>query len=209
MKNTVRQLVGISLFQSILFAGGVITPPAVTEIPNIETKYNLYFGIGRSDMSLENTFTDEIFNATGVMLQAGYVYNTYLSIEGRYTHHVGKVHYSYGSNNQVNRGVNISDYPADFTNIALYIKPAYTVNNLSFYGLLGYGEVKVTNMPIGDTDRSEAGFQWGLGVSHEITDSLAIFVDYINMYDGKGFDGRARKSDIKVNAWTIGLSYKF
>lgn len=209
MKNIVRQLVGISLFQSILFAGGIITPSAVTETPNAETKYNFYFGLGRSDMQLENSLTKEDFTAKGVTLQLGYNYNRYLSIEGRYTHHVGRVHYNHGSNHQTNAGINISDYPTDFTNIALYLKPTYSIDDLTVYALLGYGEVKLTNIPIGSTDRAEDGFQWGLGVSYNLQDNWSVYFDYLNMYEGKGFDYRAQKADIKADAWTIGLSYKF
>ena len=210
MKNTVRKLLGVSLLQSILFAGGSVAPEVMKDAPVVKNTYNgAYIGMGRSKMSLVNCLTDETFSTKGIIFQVGFNYNKYLAIEGRYTHHVGSVHYNHGSKHQTNGGVHMADYPTDFTNIAMYLKPQYSINNISFYALLGYGEVKLTNIPIGDVDRAENGFQWGLGMRHKLTDDLSVFFDYVNMYDAKGFDSRARNADIEADTWTIGLSYKF
>jgi len=211
-----RQIVsGLLLLQTSMFAGGTILPNAhaVQQKEEVHSStvdnYHYYFGLGRSDMRLENELTKENFTTRGVTVQLGYDYNQYLAIEGRYTHHVGNVHYNHGKRNQVNEGIDIPDYPTDFSNIALYVKPTYSIYNISAYALLGYGQVKLTNIPIGDVDRAESSFQWGLGASYMITKNISFFIDYINMYEDKGFDYRAKDANIKVDAWTVGFTYKF
>lgn len=209
-----KQLITAMLTLSTLaFAGGNIEPAQVQiEVPEevITTKNpNFYLGLGISNLKLENDFTNESFKAKAITLQAGYQYNSYLAIETRYTHHVGDVEYDHGSDHRVNEGVNIEDYPTDFSNIGIYLKPQYKVNDFSLYALLGYGEVKLTNIPLSGVDRAEDGFQWGLELAYDVTEHISMYVDYLNMYDDKGFNYRAINQDIKVDAFTLGITYTF
>ena len=135
--------------------------------------------------------------------------NLILSIEGRYVFHVGNINYDHGSNSHTNKGKDINDYPADFTNIGIYLKPMYRIEHAAPYLLIGYGEVKLTNIPQGDADRAEAGFQWGVGISYIVNNHFSIYADYLCMYDDKGFDGRAVNRNIISDSWTFGLSYHF
>lgn len=197
-----------------LYAGGDMTPAVEPVVPIIEetvavSESAFYVGIGVSLLSLEDDYSKEEFSSNGVTLQAGYQYNEYLAIEGRFTRDVGDVSYDHGSDPKANGGMNIDDYPTDFTNIGIYIKPMYTVDNFTAYALLGYGEVELTNIPQGDDDRTEAGFQWGLGASYLFHENMSFFIDYLRMYDGEGFDGRAYKRDVLADAWTFGITYKF
>jgi opacity protein-like surface antigen len=198
---------------TITFAGGNIQPAQVQiEVPeevSTAKSSNFYLGLGITNLKLENDFTKESFKTKAITLQAGYTYNNYLAIEGRYTHHVGDVEYDHGSDHRVNAGENIKDYPTDFTNIALFLKPQYKINNVSLYALLGYGEVKLTNMANDGVDRAEDGFQWGLGLAYDVTEHISMYVDYLNMYDDKGFNYRATNQDIKADAFTLGITYTF
>ncbi|MDQ7047656.1 MAG: porin family protein [Sulfurovum sp.] len=166
---------------------------------------SFYLGLGASALKLDNGDTKENFKANAVTLQAGYDYNKYLGIEGRYSRSFGNVKYDKGTSTNAN----IGDYPTDFTNIALYLKPQYKLEKFSAYALLGYGEVALTNIPQGGVDRAEAGFQWGLGLSYDITNNISVFADYTNLYEGKGFNYIATNSDITVDAATLGFLYKF
>ena len=198
---------------SLAIAGGDVTPIKNNVAPvSVETsieRSSLYFGLGISDMRLDNDLSNETFSATGIMFQAGYQINTYLAVEGRYTLNVGDLEYNHGTTDNPD----YNDYPGDFSNIAIYLKPMYSFDNFSFYALLGYGEVTLTSLPYptdtGSVDRSEDGFQWGLGVSYTFTDALSLFVDYVNIYDDKGFDYRAQDADIISELWTLGVSYRF
>jgi opacity protein-like surface antigen len=58
-------------------------------------------------------------------------------------------------------------------------------------------------------DAYESGFQWGLGAQYGFTDTLTVFVDYVSLYNGTGFDYVAKLDDVDLNTWTIGLTYKF
>lgn len=198
------------------YAGGdtsaVVEP--IIEVPStIEEVNHFYVGLGLSDMNLNNDFSDEEFSATGIMLQAGYQLNKYFAIEGRYTVNVGDLDYDHGNDSNLRNAIYDGDYPGDFSNFGLYVKPMYAFDNFAVYALLGYGEVSITNLPYPDTtgsvDRAEDGFQWGLGGEYTFMDDISIFVDYVRLYDDKGFDGRAQDADITSDLWTLGVSYKF
>lgn len=197
------------------FAGGDIQPVEVQvatqeePTPVLLNNSNFYLGVGISTLKLKNDFTKESFKAKALTLQAGYTYNAYLALEGRYTHHVGDVAYDHGSDHRVNAGKNIKNYPTNFTNIALYLKPQYKIDDFTAYALLGYGEVKLTNIPQGGVDRAEAGFQWGVGVNYDVSENSSLFLDYITMYKGKGFDYIAINRNIKADAITFGMTYTF
>ena len=194
---------------SFVFAGGNIQPIEVQVAPQEKSSSNFYLGLGASTLKLKNDFTKESFKAKALTLQAGYTYNKYLALEGRYTHHVGDVKYDHGSDHRVNAGENIKNYPTDFTNIALYLKPQYQIDDFTAYALLGYGEVKLTNIPQNSIDRAEAGFQWGVGVGYTVSKNISLFLDYTNMYEGKGFNYLAVNRDIKADTITFGMTYKF
>ena len=210
MKKNVFSIITLFLLSEFSNAGGSIAPVIVPIVPVEVTteKSPFYLGLGFSAMSLDNDLTDEEFSANAVMIQAGYQYNRNLALEGRYTHHIGDLDYVGG--NTINR--DNSDYPADFTNMAIYLKPMYPIDNFSFYALLGYGEVELTNITRIErfsADRAESGFQWGLGAEYLFSENMSAFVDYVNMYDGEGFDGRAEDADIIADTWTLGVTYKF
>jgi opacity protein-like surface antigen len=212
MDKKIKVLVAVSLLSSCLYAGGDVAP-IVEPAPPIVDDSAFYLGLGVSGMSLRNSYSDEEFSATGIMLQAGYQYNRYIAVEGRYTKDVNNLTYDHGNDLNTANAIYDGNYPGDFSNIAIYLKPMYNWDAFSVYGLLGYGNVTLTNLPYpgteGSVDRAESGFQWGLGVAYEFTDNIGVFADYVNMYDDKGFDLRAVDADIKADLWTLGVSYKF
>ncbi len=200
------------------FGGGDVAPIAEAivepiEEPTVMTSANdsdgVYLGLGVSSMSLRNDLSDEEFSATGIMLQAGYQYNQYIAIEGRYTKSIRDLSYDHGNTNNPD----YSDYPGDFSNLAIYLKPMYSFDNFSLYALLGYGEVTLTDLPHpshpGSADRAERGFQWGLGTAYTFMDNISVFADYARVYDSTGFDYRAQNADITSDLWTLGVSYRF
>ncbi len=201
MKKLYRVSVLIMVFGSMVFAGGGkdLRPPYVPPVAVYAGGF--YAGVGVSGMSLRNDLSDEEFSTMGVMLQIGYQFNPYFAVEGRYTHSVGDVKYDRG----ITSNPNYSAYPTDFTNVGIYLKPTISLDNLVLYGLLGYGEVKLTNIPLGpgSADRAESGFQWGVGAEYRVSKDISIFVDYVRFYDDKGFDYRATTADIVSDAWNV------
>jgi len=199
------------LMQSVAMAGGDIEPieKPIVPLPLVHDNNGLYLGLGLSSMNLDNDLSKESFSATGIMFQAGYQVNNYLAVEGRYTIHLGNLKYDHGDTTNPN----YSDYPSDFSNVGIYLKPMYRIENFSLYGLLGYGEVSLTDLPYpdneGSVNRAEDGFQWGLGLNYIINQNISMFIDYVNAYDDKGFDYRAQDADISSKLWTLGVSYRF
>ncbi len=210
MRKITMSIVSMIALSSLSFAGGKIVDPAPTEVlPIFADDSAFYIGLGLSGLSLRNDFTDEEFSSLGVMLQAGYQFNQYIAIEGRYTLSVGDVEYDHGTT----LNSNYDDYPTDFTNIGIYAKGMYPIGDFVPYVLLGYGEVTLTDLPLGgagiSADRSESGFQWGLGAGYNFTENISGFVDYVRLYDDTGFDYRATTVDVASDVWTLGVSYKF
>ena len=208
---TKTTFMAVVLSGTALFAGGGVSPVTQenTKKSVTEGSSDLYAGIGIGRMVLENDTTGESFKANAVTLAGGWKFYEYLAIEARYTHHIGDVKYKHGNDNRINGGVDISDYPTDFTNIGVYLKPQYNYENFGIYALLGYGYTELTNIPVGSADRGESGFQWGVGVSYDATESVYLFADYRRLYDDKGFDYIGLGSDIQADVWNIGFGYRF
>ena len=196
---------------SAAMAGGDIAPVETVEPTPQVRNSAFYLGLGVSAMSLSNDNNSEEFSSTGIMVQAGYQINDYFAIEGRYTKDVSNLDYDHG--NDTASAIYDGDYPGDFSNIAIYLKPMYSIDDFTMYALLGYGEVSIGPLPHpsqpGSVDRAEDSFQWGLGGSYAFSENILVFVDYVKLYDDKGFDYRAQLENIDANLWTIGLTYKF
>lgn len=198
MKKFNLSLVAVLAMSTFAIAGGDIAPvEPVIETPMVEesTPGNFYLGLAYSYVNTEfsDAFVSEDDNLNGVMLQAGYKFNPYIAVEGRYTFTAEDTW---------------MDTTEDFSNDTwgIYAKPMYPVTNeLDIYALLGYGEVTPEfdgQGPESDTD----GFQWGLGASYDVTDSVAVFADYVRNFDDTlDLDG----VDMLVDTVSVGVTYNF
>ncbi len=181
-------------------AGGDIAPvePAV-EVPEaVSTPGAFYVGIaygllnqdatetitGVSDVPLVYSMDED---ANSVMLQAGYKFNPYVAVEGRYWIDAD------------------SDWDGDVWGV--YVKPMYPVTEaFDIYGLLGYASVD-TDLPV-DMD----GFSWGIGGAYAFTENLSVFVDYTYLNDDDfSYDifGGTVNLDSEITSWNFGVTYTF
>jgi len=175
--------------------------PVTPIIPKNQNSF--YVGIGSGYMSLKDSYTKEVFDTYPVIYSIGYRYGNYIAIEARYIRSV-KVRYDGGHTVSVDN----DDFPTVFENKALYLKPIYPINDqFEVYALLGYAEVSLSD--IKNADRRESSCQFGVGMLYQVTDSIDIFVDYVSLYDDKGFDGRAMNRDIVSDVYVLGVSYAF
>ena len=205
MRNSVLTLVTIMSISGIAYAGGDMAKAVepVIEIPEVTADISgFYVGLGMGETSVNDDQTDEEITSTTLTLHAGYQYNEYIAIEGRFGMSLGGADYAAG----IFSGLGV-DYDGDVYNWGLYVKPMYSFNSFTLYGLLGYGEVILEDLDGGDS--TEDGFQWGLGASYTFTEEVSFFADYVSLYDDKGFDNRAVNDDIDADVWTVGVSYKF
>ena len=221
MKNSILSLVSIIALSGLSYAGGDIAPieEPITEAPVIIDDSAFYVGLGYSYISSNRTAThntlgepnhgetarDMDSSAHNMLLQAGYQFNQYLAVEGRYTFSVSDLSLTDNLNNGAEEDIDI-----DLTNIALYLKPMYPIGDLSVYGLLGYGKVERKNGTVAQ-NWDGSGFQWGLGAQYAIMDNLLIFADYTLWYDeeDEAHSRVPRLLDTDFSAMSVGLSYKF
>ncbi len=202
MKIIKLSAVALLLTSTLAMAGGDFTPvEPVIETPEVvvaPTFSGFYAGLGYSclQMGLDNPDLD-ISAMTAISASVGYNINNYLAVEGRYTASLGDL-----SVETWNTDV---DKSWDMSNIALYLKPQYSIDRFKVYGLLGFGQVTFDN----GTSYSESGFQYGGGVSAMATDNIDVYVDYRRLYDDTDLDGFAPGRDTAVNSFTVGANYHF
>jgi len=203
MKKITMSIVSVLALSGVAVAGGDIAPVA----PVIAPAGEFYVGAAYSAMNMDRSsstireiddcvrdcgqYPDTIIpggDASGdaITVLAGYNYNDYIALEGRYTTTLQ------------------ADDVDEMTNIGLYLKPMYPVGQFNLYGLLGFGQVTVDD---GSADYSESGFQWGLGGSFSVTENIGLFVDYTSLYDDDGFDGLP--GDTEIDSINMGVTYTF
>ena len=196
MKKFNLSLVAVLAMSTFAVAGGDIAPveePVVVVPEVVESTGGFYLGgaYGYGDMEFSETGYSHNENFDSFMLQAGYKFNPYIAVEGRYW---------------LTSEDSWDDWNEDFSadSWGIYVKPMYPVTNeLDVYALLGYGD---TDPEIGGQgpDYDTDGFQWGLGASYDVTDNVAVFVDYVNLYDDTN-DGE----DLTIDTVNFGVTYTF
>ncbi len=241
MKNFTLSIATVLALSTFAVAGGdiepVVEPMVVEEVAsdsgfyiggalsklNTETTWNDQYGdIGVDEYSSTYTFEDD---ASAFMLQAGYKFNQYIAIEGRYWDTMGDVHdysYSYTYNGAPDGSGSYGD--GDFTAWGIYVKPMYPVTEaFDLYALLGYANVDVGDLGTWDgnaINNEESGFSWGIGAAYAFTENFSFFVDYVTFADvedshdwNAGGDGwweyDVSSLDIATYTVNVGISYKF
>ena len=198
MKKITLSALAVVTMSTFGFAGGDIVP---APIPMEESTSPFYIGLGLSAVSTRGSNADfDIFDATSgqdrlgnVTFLAGYDFNEYIAVEGRYT--------TSFSNEDI----------VEMSGWSLFVKPQYPVTEeFTVYGLLGFGGVTMDSVQSAYfVDVDESGFQWGLGMSYDVTESITLFGDYTALasgIDGFYWDGEF-ESD--TDSFTLGVAYRF
>jgi opacity protein-like surface antigen len=111
-----------------------------------------------------------------------------------------------------------NDYTANFSNLALYLKPQYGItDSISIYGLVGYGQTKFAPTYLMDVKTSCNTFQYGIGTKYSFANGVSFFVDYTVMANDKEIHRiqdiasltRYDKLSMDLSATTFGVSYSF
>ena len=203
MKKIVLSICAIAAMSSLSFAGGDIETPEEPKviIPVVveEESSNFYAGLGLTAVSTRDADISVDWGATegqdrlgNVSLLAGYNYNEYIAVEGRYTT-------SFTHEDSV-----------EMSGWSLFVKPQYPVSeDFSVYALLGFGGVILDGVDGANVDVDDTGFQWGIGASYMVMENVSLFADYTwlaNDIDGIFFNGALQ---VDVDAFTIGVNYQF
>ncbi len=203
MKNIVLSAVAVLAMSSFAVAGGDIAPveePVVVE--PVVTDAGFYLGLGYGLLNTEATDVaspvnfDENFDE--IMFQAGYKFNSYIAVEGRYWA---------GLDSTID---DVTPYDMSVDAWGIYVKPMYPVTDaFDVYALLGYASSAGSFSDAPDTDDQD-GFSWGLGAAYSFTDNIAVFVDYVSLYDDQpnaAFDTTG--IDAQIDTWNFGVTYQF
>jgi len=200
MKKIALSIVAIVGMSSFGFAGGDIDPVSAPVVVEEVGSSSYYVGLGLTAMSVRDSdaslsfFSDEAGQDRlgNVSLIAGYNFNEYVAVEGRYTTSFAK------------------EDIVEMNGWSLFVKPQYPVSeDFSIYALLGFGAVTVEGVNGFTTDVDETGFQWGIGASYLATENVSVFIDYTSLandIDGYYWTGGFQAS---ADALTIGVNYLF
>ena len=211
MKNIVLSTVAVLAMSTFAVAGGDIAPveePVVVVEP-VVSDAGFYLGLGygyfAEDVEIDVTNFDDTYTMHTVMFQAGYKFNSYVAVEGRYW--LGVSDLEKDSTNEKQAG--------DYSSWGIYVKPMYPVSDVfNIYALLGYASTTLepdnTNIKFLDTD----SFSWGIGAEYEFTENLSIFADYVAVgytdeFTFNGNDLFEDDVDVSIGTVNFGLTYKF
>jgi opacity protein-like surface antigen len=210
MKKFNLSLVAVLAMGTFVMAGGDVkdvepaVEPVVEIVAPVVDDSSFYVGLGYSYMKMnvqeiDGTWEVDV-NGNALTVLAGYNFNKYIAVEGRYSITLGDLTV------KEDGGGEDKDEDGEISNIALYLKPMYPMGGLTLYGLLGYGQVA---LDIDNDELSESAFQWGLGASYAVNDNVGLFVDYTRLYDDTDFDGHYSDEDFVIDAINVGVTYKF
>jgi len=211
MKKLTLSLTTILAMSTFAVAGGDIAPvepvvetPMVMEAP-ANTGFYLGIAYGYENLKIKTNRGTLDTNFGSIMLDAGYKFNKYVAVEGRYWSGIN-------SNNDLAWK---NDLPSDITVDAwgIYVKPMYPVSNaLNVYALLGYGsqDAKIDLKSGGsiNTDSIDA-FSWGIGADYALTNNWSLFVDYTSIIDGESGNVDALNASNTLNTVNFGVNYLF
>jgi len=210
MKKVIISIITVvALNNSALFAGKNTAPaveapapvpiPAATTAKSSTPPLGLYVGGGFTYASTEckcdelktsgGTIQGQSEGSTsGINLKAGYDFNEYIGIEGKY------IYTPWG------------DEDKSLEHYGIYLKPNYAVNeNLDLYALVGYGKTKCDYQNL-----DEDGFAWGVGGEYLIgkkengkKSGWGVYVEYNRPLR------KTEDKDIKTDVANAGVSYHF
>jgi opacity protein-like surface antigen len=203
MKKIIMSVCAAAAMSGVAFAGGdfvkVVEPVVVVPVDVVDDS-SFYVGLALSAISSRDSDVSmDFFNAKAgqdrlgnFTFLAGYNFNKYIAVEGRYTTTFTE-----------------EDY-VEMSGWSLFVKPQYPVtDDFKIYALLGFGGVTMDAVNNANVDVDDTAFQWGLGASYNVWENVEIFADYTSL--ANGMDGTYWNGALEVDAdvITMGVNYKF
>ncbi len=205
MKKFTLSMITVMAISTLVVAGGDTgkmvkeVEPAVVPIV-VEDDSSFYVGAAYSYVDAE---VDGEETGNGYSLLAGYNYNKYIAVEGRFTSTVGDMDVE---NDRSSRNRPDGEYEREVYSYGLFLKPQLPIGDaFTVYGLLGYGSVIARAA-------DESGLQLGIGAKYSVTDSIGVFVDYTSLYDGDMDSPDVfvnNPQDSQIVSTNVGLTYSF
>ena len=222
MKNLTLSLVAVLAMSSFAVAGGDIAPveePIVVEPVVDNGRFYIGIGYGYFDQtmdSIDNSALNLETETDNVMLQAGYQFNEYIAVEGRYWLAAGDATWTASASLDNLVGTS-GDISGDYSSWGIYVKPMYPVTDaFNVYALLGYASTSLDADTYNNFDWDTDEFSWGLGAEFGVTENVFFFADYVNLGAPDSFDwtnNGVTTSDVDVDGdiytFNVGVTYKF
>jgi len=207
MKKVIFSFVAATALSSTLFAGKNVAPAPIPPLPVPEKPapavlppLGLYIGGGltyaKSECQCDTNvkFADGTSSRKntgktyGINLKAGYDFNEYIGVEGKYIYTPWK------------------DKDKTLKHYGLYVKPNVPVtDNIDAYALLGYGKTECETLK-----ESFKGFAWGLGTEYTFNnkkngtkDGWGVYAEYLRPVKKSG------AKNVKVDTLSAGVTYHF
>jgi len=201
MKKVLLAVGAFAAMHSVAVAGGDIAPVepavAVPVVADENENEGIYIGLAYSYMSHDIDYaglgTRAEMDFNGVILELGYQFNEYVSVEGRYATTIGD---------------DIDDIASssEATGWGLFVKPMLPLSErATVYGLLGYSKTDTSNtLDITGVDFDEDGLSWGGGFALDMNEDFTVFGEYVRWYDDTvgGYDH-------VVDGFSLGVTYQF
>lgn len=204
MKKIALLVLALVCVSSFGVAGGDFNDvkPAVEPVVPMaeEDKSAFYLGLGISavstrdaDISVDWSGTTRQDRLGNYFLLAGYDFNEYFAVEGRYTN-------SFTHDDQT-----------VMSGWSLFTKPQYPVSeDFSVYVLVGYGRVTLDGVNGYLVDYDDTDFQWGVGASYRVMENFSLFADYTFLAnDMDGSYGGSDEVKLDVDMFSVGITYHF
>ncbi len=181
-----------------------------------------YLGAGYSRINYDLTKTtntggtrttaDRDTDHDALLILAGYKFNPYVALEGRYWAATDE---DFRLSNGLKREKTLDAW-------GIYLKPMYPVSEqFDVYGLLGYARMDTSfkafhrNGTVNDQDLTDNDFSWGLGLSFRLRNDIRLFAEYTRIYDDSQTKHRAaplvgsKDWDITLDSYSLGVAYHF
>ena len=208
MKKFNLSLVAVLAMSTFAIAGGDIAPVeepmVVVEEPAAVGNFYIGAGYGWTNGEWDYVGGTDDQNYGSIMVDAGYKFNPYIAVEGRYWFGLSSSN-TLGWNSGVSSDTTIDSW-------GLYVKPMYPVTEaLDIYALLGYGGTDVSHDLAGggSVSADASGFSWGAGVEYGFTDNVSMFLDYTSIVDGENISLLGNSTDLTVTNVNLGVNYSF
>ncbi|OEE81967.1 hypothetical protein A1OQ_20435 [Enterovibrio norvegicus FF-162] len=178
----------VSKVNRVIFSNVAATMLAVFTAP--QAVADLYAGAMVSYANVESRPSSDaaIQEATPILLQAqaGYFFNDYLALEGRY-----------GTSLQRTDGMAVNSVAS------AYVKGNIPVTNqIAMYALAGYVATDIDNAMSGSV--SESGASFGLGMHYALSSETAVTFEFINVPSSG-----SNNDNVGLSALNLGFQYRF
>ncbi|EHR0571732.1 porin family protein [Vibrio parahaemolyticus] len=137
-----------------------------------------------SNAELKSSSSESVKEGSPFLLsaQAGYFFNDYIGLEGRY-----------GTSVQRDSGLAVDSVLSGFVKLNMPVS-----ERVALYGLAGYSSVQLDLQNVGS--HKEQGFSFGLGMHYALNNKSAVIFEFVD---------NVSEDQVRLNSITLGFQHRF